>query len=140
MAKKGSTILLKITLVVIGLIALAFGIFALPSAWNGGPAKFPAATTAIRIIIIGMYVTVIPYFIGLYETWKLLNYIERGQAFSELSVKALKNIKLCAALIGLIYLGGVPLLFPIAEADDAPGLVPLEPSSPVYRLLWQYLP
>ena len=26
-------------------------------------------------------------------------------------------------MIGVLYLGGVPLLFPIADADDAPGLV-----------------
>jgi hypothetical protein len=38
-------------------------------------------------------------------------------------VRALRNIKRCAIVVAVLYLGGVPLLFPIADADDAPGLI-----------------
>ena len=102
---------------------LALCIFALPSAWKGGSAEFPTASRSVFLIVIGLYVTAIPFFIALWQALKLLQLIDTNKAFSDLSVAALKKIKYCAIVIGVLYLGGVPLLFPIADADDAPGLV-----------------
>jgi hypothetical protein len=121
--KKGSTLFLKATVVAMGLIALAIAIFALPSIWKGGSAEFPTASTALLLIVIGLYATTVPFFVALWQTLKLLSYIDKNTAFSDLSVRALKNIKNCAMVIATIYIGGVPLLLPIAEADDAPGLL-----------------
>ncbi len=121
--KKGSTLFLKATVVVMGLIALALGIFALPSIWKGGSAEFPTASTALLLIVIGLYATAVPFFVALWQTFKLLSYIDKNTAFSDASVRALKNIKLCAIIIAVLAFGGVPLLLPIAQADDAPGLL-----------------
>jgi len=62
-------------------------------------------------------------FFALYQALKILSYIDKNKAFSESSVKALKYIKYCAVTISIIYAGLIPLLFPIADADDAPGLI-----------------
>lgn len=123
MFKKGSIWILRGAVVIAGLTVLALCIFALPNIWKGGSAEFPQASSALLLIIIGMYVTVVPFFIVLWQTLKLLNYIDKNETFSDLSIKALKNIKYCAIIIGVLYMGGEPLLFPIADADDAPGLV-----------------
>jgi hypothetical protein len=121
--KRGSTIFLRAAIVVIGLVVLALCIFALPSIWKGGSEDFPTASHAVFLIVIGMYLTTIPFYIGLWQTFKLLSYIDKNTAFSEVSVKALRNIKHCAAIIAALYVAGVPLLFPIADLDDAPGLL-----------------
>ena len=121
--KRGSTLLLKVTLFIMAAIVLALCIFALPSMYKGGSEEFPAASRSILFIMIGLYVTAIPFFFALWQTLKLLIYIDKNKAFSDLSVKALKNIKYCAIVIGVIYMVGVPLLLPIADADDAPGLL-----------------
>ncbi len=121
--KKGSTLFLKATVCVIGLIVLALCIFALPSMWKGGSAEFPTAGNAIFLIMIGMYLTTIPFYIALWQTMKLLSYIDKNTAFSEMSVQALRKIKQCAVTISVFYIAFVPLLFPIADADDAPGLI-----------------
>jgi hypothetical protein len=121
--KKGSTIFLKVALVVIGLIVLALCIFGLPAIWKGASAEFPMAGNAIFLIMIGLYATTAPFFIALWQMFTLLNYIDQNKAFSDLSVKALRSIKRCATIIAILYIAGVPLLFPIAEADDAPGLL-----------------
>lgn len=123
MMKKYPTLLIKGAVIVLGLIVLALCIFALPSVWKGGSAEFPEASAALLLIVIGMYATAVPFFIALWQTWKLLNYIDRNIAFSELSLKALRNIRYSAIIIGIFYMGGVPLLLPIAQADDAPGIV-----------------
>lgn len=121
--RKGSTLFLKLVLAVLALAALAFCIFALPSAWKGGPAEFPMARNAILAIVIILYVSVAPFFFALWQTLKLLGYIDDNKAFSDLSVRALRNIKYCAIVITVLYFAIVPLLFPIADADDAPGLL-----------------
>ena len=121
--KKASTLFLRATLFVMGGLVLALCVFALPSMYNGGSEEFPTASRAIFWIMIGLYATALPFFIALWQTLKLLSYIDHNKAFSDLSVRALRNIKYCAIIIAALYIGGVPLLVPIAEADDAPGLV-----------------
>ena len=70
-----------------------------------------------------MYVSAIPFYFALYQAFKLLSYIDKNKAFSELSVKALKNIKYCAITISSLYVVVMPLFYLIAELDDAPGLI-----------------
>jgi len=120
---RGSTFFLKVAVLVFGLIVLALCIFALPSAWKGGAEEYPMASNSVILIVIGMYATVVPFFIALWQTLKLLGYIDKHKTFSDLSVKALRNIKYCGFVIAVFYFGFVPLLIPIAQADDAPGLV-----------------
>ncbi len=121
--QRGSTHFLRFALVVLGLIVLAFCIFALPSMRNGASAEFPMASRAIFLIIINLYLTAIPFFIALWQAFKLLGFIDQNKAFSDLSIKALRNIKYCAIAMAILYWVNVPLLFPIADADDAPGLI-----------------
>ncbi len=74
-------------------------------------------------MVIVLYVSAIPYFIALFQTFKLLGYIDRNNAFSVLSVQTLKKIKLCAIVISVLFIVDLPFLFRIADIDDAPGIV-----------------
>ncbi len=121
--KRGSTHFLRFVLSVLGLGVLALCIFGLPAMWKGGSEEFPMASRAIFLIMIGAYATAVPFFVAVWQAFRLLSYIDQNKAFSDVSVKALKNIKYCAIVIAVLYMGGVPLLFPIADADDAPGLI-----------------
>lgn len=124
-ARRGATLLLKVTLIVMGIIVLLLAIFAFPNMYNGASAEFPVASRSVLFIVIGLYATTIPFFISLWYSFKLLNNIDNNQTFSDLSVQILKKIKYCWIVIAILYMGGVPLLLPIAEADDAPGLLVL---------------
>lgn len=121
--KQKSTNFLRFIIILIGTGVLSLCIFALPGMWPGGAKEFPTASRAILLIMIGLYLTAVPFFVALWQSLKLLYYIDKHKAFSDLSVKALRNIKYCATIIGILYIAGVPLLFPIADADDAPGLI-----------------
>ncbi len=121
--KRGGTNFLRLVLTIIGLGVLALCIFALPSVWHGGSEEFPTAGNAILLIVIGLYITAIPFFVALWQIFKLLSYIDQNKIFSDPAINTIKNIKYCGAIISVFYLGGVPLLLPIAEADDAPGLM-----------------
>ena len=111
--KQGTTLFLKIAVIIIGLPVIVLCIFLLPL----------FADYLSYTIISGVYATAIAFFFALYQAFKLLSYIDGNKAFSELSVTALKNIKYCAVIIGIIYAAIIPFLIPVAEADDAPGLI-----------------
>jgi MFS superfamily sulfate permease-like transporter len=111
--KRGTTLFLKIAVILIGIPVLALCIFWLPGFVNYLP--YP--------ILIGVYATAISFFFALYQALKLLSYIDKNKAFSELSINALKYIKYCAITISIIYAVIAPFIYPIAEADDAPGLL-----------------
>ncbi|ALV22158.1 DUF2975 domain-containing protein [Carnobacterium antarcticum] len=119
--KKGTTLFLKLAVLLIGLPILALSLFGLTWLINN-PAS-PAYNQLLYPILIGIYVSVFPFFAALYQAFKLLNHIDRNQSFSDLSVKALKNIKFCALLISGLYLVILPFMFGLAQMDDAPGLV-----------------
>jgi len=124
--KRGTTLFLKIAVILIGIPVLALCIFLLPqiaseaSEATGRGWDFAYVVYAILIV---MYISVIPFYFALYQTFKLLSYIDKNQAFSELSVSALKKIKNCAVIISGLYLVALPFVFIMAEIDDAPGLV-----------------
>ncbi|MFL0196098.1 DUF2975 domain-containing protein [Clostridium sp. WILCCON 0269] len=111
--KQYSTIFLKVAIILIGIPVLALCIFWLPS----------AADYLHYPILIGMYVAAISFFFALYQSLKLVSYIDKNKAFSELSINALKHIKYCAITISIIYVVLIPFVIPIADADDAPGLM-----------------
>jgi hypothetical protein len=115
--KKGSTLFLKIALVLLGLAVAAFCVFVLPVG------IMTDKVGGYRPILIGMYVPAIPFYLALFQAWKLLVYIDKHQAFSELSVAALRKIKYCAVTISALYAAGMPWIFRVADMDDAPGVV-----------------
>lgn len=118
---KRETLFLKIAVFLIGTPVLALCVFGLP--WLAKDAAGSELAYLINGILVVMYVSAIPFFVALYQAIRLLSYIDKNNAFSELSVKALKNIKYCATTITTLYVAGMPLFFLMGEIDDAPGVV-----------------
>lgn len=116
--RQGSTIFLRIVVWIIGLVVLGLCAVALPIGiraelkgdFDYGP------------ILLGLYVPAVPFFIALYQALKLLGFIDRNKAFSDLSVKALQIIKYCAFIICGLFAVGMPYIFYMADKDDAPGV------------------
>ena len=117
---KRETLFLKIAVFLMGLPVLSLCIFVVPRVAMKAAQHFPKITL---FAVITVYVTAIAYFVALYMTIKLLSYIDQNIAFSERSVKALINIKYCAIIISSLYVVGMPLIYYVAEVDDAPGLI-----------------
>ena len=117
--RQGSTLFLKLVVSLIGLAAAALCVFLLLAAVSSGEVG------DFLPILLGMYASGIPFFVALCQTLKLLNHIDKGRAFSELSVRALKSIKYCAIAISALYAAGMPYIVYVADTDDAPGLTVL---------------
>ncbi|MCU5299725.1 DUF2975 domain-containing protein [Bacillus paranthracis] len=121
--KQGSTLFLKTAVILMGIPVLAMCIFLVPKIGNFTAELYPDIAYIKYLVFINLYATAIPYYFALYQTFKLLNYIDKNNAFSELSVKALKNIKYSALAISVLYVLGMPLFYLVAERDDAPGII-----------------
>ena len=67
-----------------------------------------------------VYVASIPFFVALYQAFKVLGYAGQNKVFSQAAVKALRTIKYCAiAIIGFVAIGEIFIVF--GNTDDRPG-------------------
>jgi len=58
------------------------------------------------LIYVALYIALIPFLMAIYQTLKLLGYIDEKETFSEKTVKALKVIRNCATAILVIFIVG----------------------------------
>lgn len=122
---RASTIFLRLAIFAIGAIVLALCVFALPSIWVHTPDEYSNSSIqmSVRAILVAFYIGAVPFFTALYQSLKLLGYIDKNKAFSNLSVQALKVIAYCGAVISVIFVASLPFFYIWAENDDAPGLI-----------------
>jgi hypothetical protein len=118
--KRGSTTFLQIVLVLIGVGALAFML------WEPHLEGRNAHATPFEIyfkdpFLAYAYIASVPFFVGLYQAFKLLGYAGHNQVFSPAAVKALRTIKYCAlSMIGFVAVSVVFMPFSDPNDDDGP--------------------
>ncbi|MFP5105844.1 DUF2975 domain-containing protein [Neobacillus sp. C211] len=107
----------------IGIPVLALCIFLVPELGNVAAKLLPEFAYIKYLVSIVFYASAIPFYFALYQAFKLLRYIDKNKAFSQISVKALKKIKHCAITISILHVLVLPLFYLFAEKDDAPGVI-----------------
>src|SRR3990167_2509894 len=120
--KRGSTTFLQIVIVLIGIVALAIMIrFPLT---EGRAANLDLFSIYSDPFILYGYLASIAFFVALYQAFKLLGYIGQNKVFSLDSVKALRTIKYCAIVLGiLIVMAGLYIRIFHAGDDDQAGFL-----------------
>ncbi|MED3789124.1 DUF2975 domain-containing protein [Peribacillus frigoritolerans] len=121
--KRGSTTFLKVIIFLAGIAVLALCIW-LPEIAVRDARVHPDTAYFLIPFLVCAYGFCIAFSVALYQAYKLLTYIEKNNAFSELSLISLKIIKKCAfTVIFLILLGIVSLrvLAKVTSSDDAAG-------------------
>lgn len=121
--EKVTTLFLKIAVILLGVPVLALCIFLVPELANLAAELLPEFSFIKYLVFIVFDASAIPFYFALYQAFKLLRYIDKNKAFSELSVKALKKIKYCAITISMLHVLVWPLFYIFAEVDDAPGVI-----------------
>ncbi len=114
-----ATIFLQAVIVLMGIGALAFML------WEPHLEGRNAHATLFEIyfkdpFLAYAYVGSIPFFVALYQAFKVLRSIRQKRTFSKPTLKALRTIKLCAlAIIGFVAGGEVFIM--VNETDDRAG-------------------
>lgn len=116
--KKGSTLFLRFVLCLIAIGALA-GLLWFPQT-EGRAANLNLISIYTDPFILYVYIASIPFFVGLYQAFKLLNFIDANKAFSQAAVNTLKVMKFASlSLIGFIALGLFYIRFAVVGDDMA---------------------
>ena len=120
--KRNSTIFLQVVIALIAIIALAIMI-RLPLT-EGRAVNLDLFSIYADPFIIYGYLVSIPFFVALYQAFKLLGYIGQNKVFSLSSVKALRTIKYCAIILSAsIVMAGLYVRIFHAEDDDPAGFL-----------------
>lgn len=124
---RGSTLFLRLVISLVAIAALAVCMFPLPRMISQEAAKTPDTAWQIYLFLLGAYVQAALFLFALYHAFRLLTYIDRDLALSELSVRALRHIKHSAVTIGLLMLTGIVwvLILSAGTGDDSAGPVGL---------------
>lgn len=116
--KRTSTLFLQCVLVLIGIATLALLL------WEPHLEGRNKHATLIEVYfrdpaLAFVYTASIPYFVALYQAFKVLGYARRNTIFSPAAVKALRTIKYCAiAIIGFVAVSVI--FFFSGDPDDRP--------------------
>src|SRR6187401_2981181 len=119
--KRSSTIFLQIVIVLMGIGAVALLL------WEPQIEGVNAHATNFEIyfkdpFLALVYAGSIPFFIALYQAFKVLRYVGQNKVFSPEVVKALRTIKYCAlAIIGFVVVEELFILVMNNGDNDNPG-------------------
>jgi len=120
--KRSSTIFLQIVIMLIGIGALALLL------WEPRIEGRNAHATNFEIyfkdpFLALMYAGSIPFFIALFQAFKVLGYAGQNKVFSQAAVKALRTIKYCAiAIIGFVAVEEIFIILNHGSDDPAGGV------------------
>ncbi len=123
LTKRGSTLFLRLVVFAMGGVALLLAAVILPELHMGWGDAFPEFAHLKYAFLLTLTATTVPFFIALYQTLRLLGYIDTAAAFSEKSVEALGIIKYCAIAFSALYAAILPLFYAMGDNTDAPGLI-----------------
>jgi hypothetical protein len=113
-----STIFLQVVIVLVGIGALALML------WEPHIEGRNVHATLFQIyfqdpFLAYAYIASIPFFVALYQAFKVLGYARQNKVFSQEAVKALRTIKYCAlAIIGFVAVSVIFMIF--GDLDDRP--------------------
>ena len=116
--KKGSTIFLKVVIILIGIVVLA-GMIRFPLT-EGRAVNLDLFSIYSDPFIVYGYLASIPFFVALYQAFKLLGYIGQNKVFSLSSVKALRTIKYCAIVLSILIVMAALYIMLQHNIDDDP--------------------
>jgi len=115
--KRGSTIFLQVVIVLLGIGVLAALL------WEPQVEGRNMHATQFQIyfkdpFLAYIYLAFVPFFVGIFQAFKMLGYTRRDEIFSERSVRALRIIKYCAITTAIFILGAEAYIFIFVRGTD----------------------
>src|SRR6476620_460171 len=119
---RSTTVFLQVVIVLIGIGVLALLL------WEPQIEGVNAHATNFEIyfkdpFLALVYIGSIPFFMALYQAFKVLGYAGQNKVFSQAAVKALRTIKVCAiAIIGFVVVEEIFIMLNHGSYDPAGGV------------------
>src|SRR6267378_1582703 len=115
--KRGLTIFLQVVTALLGLGVLALLL------WEPQVEGRNVHATQFEIyfkdpFLAYIYLAFVPFFVGLYQAFKILGYARRNEIFSQRAVRALRIIKYCALTTAIFIVGAEAYIFIFVRGTD----------------------
>ncbi len=115
--KRGSTIFLQVVIVLLGIGVLAALL------WEPQVEGRNVHATQFEIyfkdpFLAYIYLAFVPFFVGLYQAFRLLGYARRNEMFSPHAVRALRIIKYCGMTTAIFIIGALAYIFIFVRGTD----------------------
>src|ERR1044072_941737 len=115
--KRSSTIFLQVAVILLGVCVFVFLL------WEPQREGRNVNATQFEIyfkdpFLAYIYLAFVPFFVALYQAFKILGYAGRNEIFSQRSVRALRIIKYCAITTAIFILGAEAYLFIFMSGKD----------------------
>src|SRR6476660_2802842 len=115
--KRGSTIFLQVAIALLGVSVLAALL------WEPQVEGRNVQASQFEIyfkdpFLAYIYLAFVPFFVGLYQAFKILGYAGRNEIFSQHSVRALRISKYCALTTALFIVGAEADIFTYVRGTD----------------------
>jgi hypothetical protein len=115
--KRGSTIFLQVVIALLGVGVLALLL------WEPQVEGRNVNATLFEIyfkdpFLAYIYLAFVPFFVGLYQAFKILGYAQRNEIFFQRSVRALRIIKCCALTTAIFIVGAEAYIFIFVRGTD----------------------
>lgn len=119
--RRSSTAFLQVVIVFVGLGALALLLWE-PHLEGRNKNATPFQIYFNDPFLAYVYFASIPFFVALYQAFKVLGYAGRNDVFSQAAVNALRTIKWCAIAIIVLVAGAEIIILSHTEEDRAGGV------------------
>jgi hypothetical protein len=119
--KRGSTLFLKLVIVLLALVVLTWMVVFPRS--EGAAASRDLISIYTDPFVLYLYVAWTPFFVALYQAIRLLGFVEKNTVFSRSAVEAIRKIKYCAiAYLGFIAVAVsyISVMARVKGGDDDP--------------------
>ena len=101
--KRVSTLFARGVVILVGIAALAVCFILLPELAREETVSNPESASLTLPFLTAAYIVSTPFFVALYQAFKLLYYIDTNKAFSKESIQALRAIKICAIIFSILF-------------------------------------
>ncbi len=119
--KYASTVFLRLVIIGLALTAVLFGAFLAPNAIAEATRSYGIGYSIPSAV--GLYAAAVPFLVALIMGWRLLNLIDMNKTFSMAAMRTLGAIKYAAVSMSILLAANLPLIYAVADDEDAPGLI-----------------
>lgn len=120
---RGTTLFLRTAILGAAIVIALLAFWAVSDVYMHWKDDSPELAFWTYPIILVISASAATFCVAVSQIWKLLNLIDRNKAFTNASVKTMKNVKYCGFIISVLFATWMPLVFHAAENEGAPGMI-----------------
>lgn len=120
---RGTTLFLRTAILGASVAITLLSLWAVSDVYTHWVEDSPELAFWMYPIILVIATSTASFCVAAFQIWKLLSLVDRNKAFTNASVKTMRNVKYCGFIISALFATWMPLVFRAADNEDAPGMI-----------------